>query len=108
MFGDSPTCLNDQYDIKGSNATLQGFGRVFGTELLPEHLLETVVKIISNENCTALLENLTGLDKDRANFALPNGVNEPKLCTIGYKVKVSIDSIKVNRYDVQKVTIKHI
>ena len=52
---------------------------------LPDNILETKVRTISNEDCIAWTQNNgTSLAiQARLNFSIPLGINEPVLCTIG-------------------------
>ena len=51
-YGDSPTCLNGDFDISNKNATIQGFGITGPTGEFAKGLLEATVITTTNENCT--------------------------------------------------------
>lgn len=76
-YGDSPTCLNNNYEIGEVEALSQGFGITEnGTQ--PNVLLEAKVLTISNEECIAMSKNTRNAPGDTK-------ITEGVLCTKGIK-----------------------
>ena len=87
-YGDTPTCLNDQFDISGKNATTQGFGNTEKGERNDEggiENLENIVITMSNEECCQWIKNnASSFDADGEIAELPQGLNRYILCTRGF------------------------
>ena len=64
---------------------MQGFGLTENDEL-PEFLLETTVRIISNDVCrdwTIYNISSSPIKRNKVYYALPGGINDFMLCTVG-------------------------
>ena len=85
-YGDSPACVGKDRNIKNQIALTQGFGLTENTkDLLEERpLLETNVTIISNDECYNKFKMVDNVNiKSIAKSAMPNGVTDQMLCTLG-------------------------
>ena len=89
-YGDTPTCLNDQFDISGKNATIQGFGdtqtgkQKIDDEGIIQNLENTII-IMSNEECCKWIKNnASSFDAEGEIAELPQGLNRYILCTRGF------------------------
>ena len=89
-YGDTPTCLNDQFDISGKNATAHGFGKTETGEQqinekgIFENLKYTVFTMTNEECCQWIKNNASSFDADGEIAELPQGLNRYILCTRGY------------------------
>ena len=89
-YGDTPTCLNDQFDISGKNATAQGFGitetgeqrKVEEGRIL--NLENTVITMSNEECCQWIKNNASSFDAEGEIAELPQGLSRYILCTRGY------------------------
>ena len=84
-YGDSLSCLGGSELLTGKQAIIQRFG---ATEENKESkgLLQVNVRIISNKQCAQMLKhNISNAPvwKQSTDFALPYGVIEQLLCTVG-------------------------
>ena len=111
LYGDSPTCLNDKFDIANEVATIQGFGVTDKDNSNAEEgqLFEGQVVTVSNENCT----KWTQANADEFEFfplpygngstfgELKHGINKEILCSRGIvqadgeTISVSIDIFNI-------------
>ena len=97
MYGDSPACLNDKFDISNKEAIIQGFGIPFGItdfnqiDYNSPQLKQAKVITVSNENCTKWVQANAGKYEQ---FLVPygngftfnelrNGINREILCSRG-------------------------
>ena len=83
-YGDTPTCLNEQFDISGKNATGQGFGINEKGELPSQKLNNTKITMSNEECCQWIKNNASSFDADGEIRELPQGINSYILCTRGY------------------------
>ena len=97
IYGDSPICLNDKFDISNKEAIIQGFGIPFGItdfnqiDYNSPQLKQAKVITVSNENCTKWVQANAGkyeqfLVPYGNGFTfneLPNGINREILCSRG-------------------------
>ena len=89
-YGDTPTCLNDQFDISGKNATAQGFGITeTGEQRITEdgriqNLENTVITMSNEECCQWIKNNASSFDTEGEIAELPQGLSRYILCTRGY------------------------
>ena len=94
-YGDSPTCLNDEFDIGDIDAIIQGFGITGPTEERGTNILqEGKVITATNENCTLWVkQNAKHFETGDAieygkgfTFGeLADGINNGTLCSWGIK-----------------------
>ena len=86
-YGDSPACIGKEKNLENQVALTQGFGITENTRDLADFeskLLETNVTLISNEECyNKLKENQNVNLKGSARRAMPEGVTDQMLCTLG-------------------------
>ena len=71
-YGDSPTCLNGNFDISNKNATIQGFGIAEEGESAKGIPREATVITTTNENCTQWIKQ-NSKSFESANQALKYG-----------------------------------
>ena len=92
-YGDSPTCLNDKFDIGNEEAVIQGFGINESGELA-KGLQEGKVITATNENCTLWVKdnaerlefgNAIEYGKGHTFGELADGINNGTLCSWGIK-----------------------
>ena len=88
-YGDTPTCLNDQFDISGKNATAQGFGKtetgkqIIDDEGIIQNLENTVITMSNVECCKWIKNNASSFKADGEIAELPQGLSRYILCTRG-------------------------
>ena len=88
IYGDSPTCLAQNYKIDGTKGLVQGYG-LTEDGIYPDSLLEVNVTILSNQQCRRKLQwnlkytNIRDSDRQTIEDALPEGLNKHLLCTQG-------------------------
>ena len=86
-FGDSPACIGKEKNLENQVALTQGFGITENTTDLAEFkskLLETNVTLISNDDCYNKISVITLASlKGSAKRAMPEGVTDQMLCTLG-------------------------
>ena len=94
IYGDSPICLNDKFDISNKEATIQGFGALdnsFNSYNFEGNLKQAKVVTVTNENCTKWVQaNAEELETIKLPYGngftfneLPNGINKEILCSRG-------------------------
>ena len=89
-YGDTPTCLNDQFNISGKNATIQGFGITeTGEQRITEdgriqNLENTVITMSNEECCQWIKNNASSFDAEGEIAELPQGLSRYILCTRGF------------------------
>ena len=105
-YGDSPTCLNDKFNIGNIEATIQGFG-LTGPEAIKgsKKLLEAKVITATNENCTRWVKgNAKRVEFGEAlpygrgyTFAeLPDGIDHGILCSWGIENEDGIITVSLS------------
>jgi len=86
-YGDSPACIGKEKNLENQVALTQGFGITENTRDLADFeskLLETNVTLISNEECYNKLRKNQNVNlKGSARRAMPEGVTDQMLCTLG-------------------------
>ena len=86
-YGDSPACIGKEKNLKNQVALTQGFGITENIRDLADFeskLLETNVTIISNDECYDKIRNNPNVNlKGSARIAMPEGVTDQMLCTLG-------------------------
>ena len=86
-YGDSPACIGKEKNLKNQKALTQGFGITENTRDLANFeskLLETNVTVISNDECYAKIKENPNVNlKGSARIAMPEGVTDQMLCTLG-------------------------
>ena len=86
-FGDSPACIGKEKNLENQVALTQGFGITENTTDLADFeskLLETNVTLISNDDCYNKIRKIQLASlKGSAIRAMPEGVTDQMLCTLG-------------------------
>ena len=86
-YGDSPACIGKEKNLRKQVALTQGFGITENTHDLANFeskLLETNVTVISNDECYAKIKENPNVNlKGSARIAMPEGVTDQMLCTLG-------------------------
>ena len=105
VYGDSPTCLNDKFDIANKDAYIQGFGvtNKFNANVEEKQLFEGQVVTVSNENCTlwtqANADELEFLPLPYGNGStfgeLKHGINKEILCSRGIVQADGVISVSI-------------
>ena len=111
VYGDSPTCLNDKFDIANKDAYIQGFGvtNKFNANVEEKQLFEGQVVTVSNENCTKWTQANAGKHEfhpvpygtGSTYKELSEGINKQILCSRGIlqadgeTISVSIDIFNI-------------
>ena len=82
-YGDTPICLNDQFDISDKETIIEGFGIDETGEEVTENQIAQLITM-SNEECTKWIKNnASAFDIDGEIAELPEGINRYILCTRG-------------------------
>ena len=112
IYGDSPICLNDKFDISNKEATIQGFGIADSKYSNAEeaNLKQAKVVTVSNENCTKWVQaNAEELETFKLPYGngftfneLPNGINKEILCSRGILQEDGSISVSTLHIDVVK------
>ena len=115
-YGDSPTCLNDEFYIGNKSALVQGFGITDGQEsnIDKKKLFEGELVTVSNKDCTEWVQaNAAKYEQGNEYLPygtgstfkeLPQGINGQILCSRGFlseetgKINVSIFKNIVSSY----------
>ena len=106
IYGDSPTCLNDKFDISNKEAIIQGFGLTSDYENHGPRLKQNKVVTVSNENCTKCVQaNAKELEAYGLPYGngftfseLPNGINREILCSRGIVQENGVISVSTYYY----------
>ena len=109
-YGDSPTCLNDKFDISNQKATIQGFGLTDGNKGNEEEnkLGEAKVLTVSNEDCIKWVQ-ANSKELEPADGAppygngttfgeLPEAINRQILCSKGIEFENGVISVSIYYY----------
>ena len=108
-YGDSPTCLNSEFDIQNRDALAQDFGVTDDKEsnlkdVDNAQLYEGKLVTVSNENCTQwVLANANKYDITDAlpygngyTFSeLPQGINKQILCSRGIELENGLITVSI-------------
>ena len=106
-YGDSPTCLNDKFDIGNEEAIIQGFGvNEFGE--LATRLQEAKVITATNENCTRWVKgNAKQFENAPDDQQIPygqgytfaelhDGINNGTLCSWGFQTDDGLFTVNMS------------
>ena len=109
-YGDSPTCLNSEFDIHNKDALAQGFGVTDDKESNDKdvdgnaQLYEGKLVTVSHENCTQWVQdNAKKYDKEDALqygngstfLELPQGINKQILCSRGIELENGLITVSI-------------
>ena len=91
-YGDSPACIGDKLILENQIALTQGFGineNTINTNEYEKALQETNVTVISNDECYEKASKINNpIVKQSAKRAMPEGVTDQILCTLGILVEL--------------------